>query len=113
MGCANSKQVRPAEPEPGPVACAVTDVVEEQRIAEPGSVAFAETDEVEERRIVALLDSPNPDVLELRRLTPTQAAAAAEAAARECAPSSLERGYVCWWRSESRAVTSVLIELTN
>ena len=64
MGCANSKQVDPAKPE-------------------PGSVAFAETDEVEERRIVALLDSPNPDVLELRRLTPTQAAAAAEAAARQ------------------------------
>ena len=64
MGCGNSKQVEPAKPE-------------------PGSVAFAETDEVEEQRIVALLDSPNPDVLELRRLTPTQAAAAAEAAARQ------------------------------
>ena len=64
MGCANSKQVDPAKPE-------------------PGSVAFAETDEVEEQRIVALLDSPNPDVLELRRLTPAQAAAAAEAAARQ------------------------------
>ena len=57
--------------------------MQEQRIAEPGPVAFAETDEVEEQRIVALLDSPNPDVLELRRLTPTQAAAAAEAAARQ------------------------------
>ena len=64
MGCSNSKQVDPAKPE-------------------PGSVAFAETDEVEEQRIVALLDSPNPDVLELRRLTPAQAAAAAEAAARQ------------------------------
>ena len=64
MGCSNSKQVDPAKPE-------------------PGAVAFAETDEVEEQRIVALLDSPNPDVLELRRLTPTQAAAAAEAAARQ------------------------------
>ena len=38
---------------------------------------------MQEQRIVALLDSPNPDVLELRRLTPTQAAAAAEAAARQ------------------------------
>ena len=38
---------------------------------------------MQERRIVALLDSPNPDVLELRRLTPTQAAAAAKAAARQ------------------------------
>ena len=64
MGCSNSKQVHPAEPE-------------------PGSVAFAETGEAGEQRIVALLDSPNPDVLELRRLTPTQAAAAAEAAARQ------------------------------
>ena len=63
-GCGNSKQVDPAKPEPGPIA-------------------VAETDEVEERRIVALLDSPNPDVLELRKLTPTQAAAAAEAAARQ------------------------------
>ena len=83
MGCAKSKQVAPAEPEPGPVAFAETGEVGEQRIAEPGPAAFAETDEVQERRIVALLDSPNPDVLELRRLTPTQAAAAAEAAARQ------------------------------
>ena len=82
MGCANSKQVAPAEHEPGPVAFAETDEVEEQHTAEPGPVAFAET-EVEEQRIAALLDSPNPDVLELRRLTPTQAAAAAEAAARQ------------------------------
>ena len=38
---------------------------------------------MEEQRIVALLDSPNPDLLELRRLKPAQAAAAAEAAARQ------------------------------
>jgi len=60
MGCGHSKQVGPAEP-----------------------VAFAETGEAGEQRIVALLDSPNPDLLELRRLTPAQAAAAAEAAARQ------------------------------
>ena len=83
MGCAKSKQVEPAKPEPGSVAFAETGEVGEQRIAEPGPVAFAETGEAGERRIVDLLDSPNPDVLELRRLTPAQAAAAAEAAAMQ------------------------------
>ena len=70
MGCANSKQVHPADP-----------LLRGTRWKNPD--AFAETDEVEEQRIVALLDSPNPDVLELRRLALTQAAAAAEAAARQ------------------------------
>ena len=70
MGCTNSKQVHPADP-----------LLRGTRWKNPD--AFAETDEAEEQRIVALLDSPNPDVLELRRLTPTQAAAAAEAAARQ------------------------------
>ena len=70
MGCANSKQVHPADP-----------LLGRTRWKNPD--AFAETDEAEEQRIVALLDSPNPDLLELRRLTPTQAAAAAEAAARQ------------------------------
>ena len=81
MGCANSKQVNPAKPEPGSVAFAADPLLRGTRWKNPD--AFAETDEAEEQRIVALLDSPNPDVLELRRLTPTQAAAAAEAAARQ------------------------------
>ena len=65
------------------------DGVREQQAGRPGRARAgpcrlcAVTDEAEERRIVALLDSPNPDVLELRRLTPAQAAAAAKAAARQ------------------------------
>ena len=119
MGCSNSKQVAPAEPEPGPVAFAETDEVQERRIAEPGPVAFAETDEVEERRIVALLDSPNPDVLELRKLTPTQAAAAAEAAARQearveklKAVPDAEREPNYYWTSSGGGAIAQLMEKT-
>ena len=119
MGCSNSKQVDPAKPEPGSVAFAETDEVEEQRIAEPGPVAFAETDEVEEQRIVALLDSPNPDLLELRRLTPTQAAAAAEAAARQEArveklkavPDAERKPNSYWTRVGGGAVAQLMEEL--
>ena len=62
MGCAKSKQADPAKPEPGSVAFAETDEVEEQRIVtypakpEPGSVAFAEADEVDVRGVGLLSD---------------------------------------------------------